>query len=343
MEQYIDEFGNLQFRAVGTNNEFPFVNISQFADGINEGKSINQIIQENQIEKFTPKDTVTSLPNFQDNYYLPSSAVKSNVVTPQKFEAPYEIIGGEKVYLGDTLGKQAALEKANFYQEPTGILTQAKDFITQQLPKTLKSGLDTLVDFIPGMRFIRSLDKFDSLPYQDRKFIKSVMDMKGISGSGIYVDPNTGLIKDIRGKNVRSLRGNYAENIENDFNAKVESLDKSKSRWNEKYGDLNNVNEYGKTWEQMNKNNLNTFAFLTDMKAKLDQQKADLKEKIKRTKSINIHGDGSTSSNIKLGSNLTQDSSYKSDPALSALGRREYTGPGKAFEARNTGTGKGPK
>jgi len=317
MEQYIDEFGNLQFRAVGTNNEFPFVNISQFADGINEGKSINQIIQENQIEKFTPKDTVTSLPNFQDNYYLPNSAVKSNV---EKFEAPYEMIGGEKVYLGDTLGKQAALEKANFYQEPTGILTQAKDFITQQLPKTLKSGLDTLVDFIPGMRFIRSLDKFDSLPYQDRKFIKSVMDMKGIAGSGIYVDPNTGLIKDIRGKNIRSLRGNYAENIENDYNAKVESLDKSKSRWNEKYGDLDNVNEYGKTWEQMNKNNLNTFAFLTDMKAKLDKQKEDLKAKIKKTKSINIHG----------GPEFTG----LSDAELSAIGRRDYTGPGKAFAPR---------
>ena len=340
MEQYIDEFGNLQFRAVGTNNEFPFVNISQFADGINEGKSINQIIQENQIEKFTPKDTVTSLPNFQDNYYLPSSAVKSNVVTPQKFEAPYIMSGGKKF----PIDAQFAIdESSNFVQRPTGILTQAKDFFTQTVPKTVKSGLDTLIDFIPGMRFIRSLDKFDSLPYQDRKFIKSVMDMKGIAGSGIYVDPNTGLIKDIRGKNIRSLRGNYAENIEEDYNAKVESLDKSKSRWNEKYGDLNNVNEYGKTWEQMNKNNLNTFAFLTDMKAKLDKQKEDLKAKIKKTKSINIHG-GETSNNlIKLGSNLTQDTSYKSDPGLSALGRREYTGPGKAFEARNTGTGKGPK
>ena len=46
---------------------------------------------------------------------------------------------------------------------------------------------------------------------------------------------------------------------------------------------------------------------------------------------------------MRLGDYLVQDKSYKSDPALSAIGRAKYTGPGMAFEARNTGTGKGPK
>ena len=324
MEQYIDEFGNLQFRAVGTNNDFPFVNISQFAEGVNEGKSIEQIIKENQIKQFnlgtnfgnTQSGFATNFPYQTNVQPVENKTDVTQSTIGQTFEPPFQIIGGQKVYLDDKIGTKAAEEKANFFQQPEGIMTQAKDFLTQTVPKTVKSGLDTLINFIPGMRFIRSLDKFDSLPYQDRKFIKSAMDMKGIVGSGIYVDPSTGLIKDMRGKNVRSLRGNYAENIEKDYNAKVESLEKSKQRWNEKYGDLNNINEYGKTWNEMNKNNLNTFAFLTDMKAKLDKQRADLKEKIKRTESINIHGGPASSAD------------------LSAIGRAQYTGEGKAFAPR---------
>jgi len=325
MEQYIDEFGNLQFRNVGTTNDYPFRSMVEMAN--DNALAINNMFS-------TPKDTLTSLPNFQDNYYLPSSAVKSNVVTPQEVEAPYEIIGGQKVYVGDTLGRAQALEKANFYQPPQGILSQAKNFITDTLPRTLKGGLDTLVDFIPGMRFIKSLDKFDTLPYQDRKFIKSAMNMKGIPGSGIYVDPNTGLLKDVTGRNIRSLRGNYAESIEKGYADKVESLQKSKDRWTEKFGDLNNTNQYGKTWEEMNKKNLSDFAFLTNMKSKFDIQKADLKEKIKNTKSINIHGGPTFKGGGGDGPSAAE---------LSAIGRAQYTGPGMAFEARNTGTGKGPK
>ena len=37
---------------------------------------------------------------------------------------------------------------------------------------------------------------------------------------------------------------------------------------------------------------------------------------------------------IRLGDNLVQDTTYKSDPALSREGRENYTGPGQAFEAR---------
>ena len=272
MEQYIDEFGNIQFKNVGTNNQYPFKSMAEMA--AENALAINNMFT-------TPKDTLTSLPNFQDNYYLPSSAVKSNVVTPQKFEAPYEIIGREKVYLGDTLGKQAALEKADFFQKPTGIMTQAKDFFTQTVPRTISGIAQSAIDFIPGMRFIKSLDKFNTLPYQDRKFINSVMDMKGIPGSGIYVDPNTGLLKDQRGKNIRSLRGNYAESIEKDYNAKVESIQKSKDKWTGKFGDLNNTNEFGKTWEEMNKRNISDFNFLTNMKNKLDNQKRETLDKIK--------------------------------------------------------------
>jgi len=315
MEQYIDEFGNLQFRAVGPTNEYPFKSMVEMAND-------NALAINNQFPLINTNNTQSG---FATNFPFKPVPVSNNIGVTQsnvgnQVEAPYEIIAGQKIYIGDEIGKQAALEKANFYQEPQGILSQAKNFITDTLPRTLKGGLDTLSNFIPGMRFIKGLDKFDTLPYQDRKFITSVMDMKGIPGSGIYVDPGTGLIKDIRGKNVRSLRGNYADNIEQGYLDKVESLQKSKDRWTEKFGDLNNTNNFGKTWAEMNKRNLNEFDFLTSMKAKFDKQKADLREKIKKTKSINIHG----------GPEFTGLSAAE----LSEKGRRDYTGPGKAFAPR---------
>ena len=291
MEQYIDEFGNLQFRAVGTNNEFPFVNISQFNEGVNKGKSIEQLLKENMIKNFnlsnnlTPLNTVNTQSGFATNFpyqtnVQPAKTVAdadANVVAVKRPEEPFEIIGGQKVYIGDTLGRAQALEKANFFEQPTGIMTQAKDFLTQTVPNVIRGG----INMIPGMRFIQGLDKFNTLPYQDKKFIQSAMDMKGIPGSGIYVDPRSGLLKDMRGKNVRSLFGNYADSIEKDYNAKVESLEKSKDRWNSKYGDLNNINELGKTWEEMNKRNINEFNFLSNMKSAKDKQNRDLLDKVK--------------------------------------------------------------
>ena len=47
---------------------------------------------------------------------------------------------------------------------------------------------------------------------------------------------------------------------------------------------------------------------------------------------------------IRLGSNLIQDTNYKSDPALSKIGKEKYTGKGMAFEKTSGGvSGKGTK
>ena len=157
---------------------------------------------------FDPRNIQSIFPtNFSNTGITQSTAAN-------QFEEPFIMSGGQKIYVSDVLGMQRAAEKGNVFQEPKGILTQAKDFITQQLPKTIKGGLDTLVNFIPGMRFVRALDKFDTLPYQDRKFIQSRMtgDVPGIS-----VDPRTGLLKDAAGLNVRSLRGNYSEAVDDEY------------------------------------------------------------------------------------------------------------------------------
>lgn len=152
--------------------------------------------------------------------------------------------------------------------------TQAKDFFTKTIPNVIRGGINML----PGIRTIQNLDRFDTLPYQDRQFIKSRMD-GGIPG--IYVDPNTGLLKDRRGKNVRSLFGNYAESVEKDYEELGNQLEESKKSWENKFGDLNNTNQFGKTWSEMNKNNINNFNFLGAQKAAKDKQTRDLLDKVK--------------------------------------------------------------
>ena len=254
-QQIVKPDGTLEIVPIGTTNQYPFRSMSEMAkeNALAIGAQFN-----------TPKDTLTSLQNFQDNYYLPN-------------QRPIKSLGIDTSY---GVANEPDVAQVPFPNQNKGIpfVTQAKDFITQTVPRAIKSGIGTVMDFIPGMRMIRSLDKFDTLPYQDRKFIKSVME-PGIPG--IYVDPNTGLLKDQRGKNVRSLLGNYAESIEKDYAKMEEQLEKSKQNWNAKFGDLNNTNEYGKTWSEMNKNNLNNFNFLGNMKDKKDKQTRDLLDKVK--------------------------------------------------------------
>jgi hypothetical protein len=97
---------------------------------------------------------------------------------PQSDPRPaFEMIGGEKVNVGDTLGRQRALERSNVFQRPKrfqGIrslaskfnplsfllglvnpgLGIASRFFTQQAPETLQTFKDspTLVDFFKNMR-----------------------------------------------------------------------------------------------------------------------------------------------------------------------------------------------
>ena len=301
----LDSSGNIQIVPVQTNNNFPFISMAEFA------KNNNMI------------SPATVVPNTQSGFAtnFPTQPVKSGITQStvgQTFEAPFVMSGNQKFAIDDPL----IAERSNYVQKPTGIMTQAKDFFTQTVPKIASSA----IDFIPGMRFIKSLDRFDSLPYQDRKFIESVMqkDAKGNLTPGIYVDPSTGLLKDMRGKNVRSLMGNYAESIENDYAKKEQSIQKSKDKWEEKFGSLGNTNEYGKTWNEMNKRNVAEFNFLTQMKNKFDKQKADLKEKIKKTKSVNIHGGPTFKGGDNEGFNQAAYDAGKASAAAQEKSMRDY-------------------
>ena len=169
-------------------NQFPFRSMVDMAAA--NDLALNNMYTTSTTTPFDARNIQTIFPtNFSNAGITQSTAAR-------EFEEPFQIINGQKVYISDILGTRQAEEKANVFQEPKGILTQAKDFITQQLPKTLKGGLDTLINFIPGMRFVRAIDKFDTLPYMDRKFIESRM---GGDVPGISVDPRTGLLTDAAG------------------------------------------------------------------------------------------------------------------------------------------------
>jgi len=99
--------------------------------------------------------------------------------------------------------------------------------INQFVTETVPSGLEKLKNFYskiptPGNLFMRAIDaadRFDELPMQDQNYITSVMEgVKDPGGmEGFYRDSQSGLLKDFMGKNVRSLRGNYADYIRKEY------------------------------------------------------------------------------------------------------------------------------
>jgi len=275
MESYIDEFGNIQYRSVGTNNDFPFRSMVEM-------EAANQLALNNMFSVPSQTNFGNTQSGFATNFPLRPAPVNTGITqstAANQFEEPFQIINGQKVYISDILGTKQAEEKGNFYQEPKGILTQAKDFITQQLPKTLKGGLDTLANFIPGMRFVKAIDKFDTLPYMDRKFIESRMtgDVPGIS-----VDPRTGLLKDAAGLNVRSLRGNYAEAVDDEYERYSKAIERAKEKYGVGFDGTQFTGANADIANKMNDRNINMFNFFKNQKAAKDQQIADVRAKMKK-------------------------------------------------------------
>ena len=73
-------------------------------------------------------------------------------------------------------------------------------------------------------------DKFDTLPALDQQFIKQSM---GYTGPTVFGENTSGLYKDPFGVNTRSLRGNYAEKVRDDFSSLTDSLT---GKLSDKYG-----------------------------------------------------------------------------------------------------------
>jgi hypothetical protein len=261
-------------------NQFPFRSMVDMAAA--NDLALNNMYTTSTTTPFDARNIQTIFPtNFSNAGITQSTAAR-------EFEEPFQIINGQKVYISDILGTRQAEEKANVFQEPKGILTQAKDFITQQLPKTLKGGLDTLVNFIPGMRFVRAIDKFDTLPYMDRKFIESRM---GGDVPGISVDPRTGLLTDAAGLNVRSLRGNYAEAVDDEYERYSKAIERAKEKYGVGFDGTQFTGANADIANKMNDRNINMFNFFKNQKAAKDQQIADLRAKVKKQVEAGVTAD----------------------------------------------------
>ena len=277
----LDQSGNIQIVPVESNNNFPFVSMAEFAKN-------NNMISPASVIPNTQSGFATNFPYQTNVQPVENKTGITQSTAAKQFEEPFQIINGQKVYISDILGTRQAEEKANVFQEPKGILTQAKDFITQQLPKTLKGGLDTLVNFIPGMRFVRAIDKFDTLPYMDRKFIESRM---GGDVPGISVDPRTGLLTDAAGLNVRSLRGNYAEAVDDEYERYSKAIERAKEKYGVGFDGTQFTGANADIANKMNDRNINMFNFFKNQKAAKDQQIADLRAKVKKQVEAGVTAD----------------------------------------------------
>ena len=112
----------------------------------------------------------------------------------------------------------------------------------------------------PGLMaaLLGKLDRYGSLPRSDQAFISSRM---GYTGPTIFGANTTGLSTDPFGINTRSAFGNYADYTKNRAEELNNSIEKSKDKWENadwnETGSLDAIHpEYGKTWAEMNKMNL---------------------------------------------------------------------------------------
>lgn len=196
----------------------------------------------------------------------------------------------------------------------------------------------------PGIMaaILGKLDRYGSLPRADQAFIASRM---GYRGPTIFGENTSGLNKDPFGINTRSLFGNYAEYTKNRAEELNESIEKSKARWEDRYGDLNNTNQFGKTWAEMNKMNLEMQDFynagaadLKEVEEKEYQDRIDnfvknysrpgVKEMFEETyDGTNIHGGATTTGGTTTGGATSDDG---------------FTGSGNFANIDNSGKDYGP-
>jgi len=121
------------------------------------------------------------------------------------------------------------------------------------------------------------MDKFDQLPMADQMFISQQMGGAGQMGAGVYRDPQSGAIRDLGGKNVRSMFGNYSDAVHTEFNR----YDRAIKRSEQKYGVTFNPDtgkfegENAENANKMNRRNLEMFGYYRDKKQSQQKLSAD--------------------------------------------------------------------
>ena len=127
---------------------------------------------------------------------------------------------------------------------------------------------------------------YDKMTLADQIFVQSQTTNKALPT--VFDSGNSIANRDEFGINKTSMFGNYGEYVVERADELKEQLEKSKIKHEKEYGNLNNVNKYGKTWAQMNKMNLSALSKYTPLKyqyqaipgdLKLIKQAQDIKEK----------------------------------------------------------------
>lgn len=95
---------------------------------------------------------------------------------------------------------------------------------------SIDKGITSLAKMGPISSFLRSIDRFDTLPALDQQFIEQSM---GYRGPTVFGENTGGGYIDPFGVNVRSAFGNYAEKVRDDFSGLTDSLT---GRLSDKYG-----------------------------------------------------------------------------------------------------------
>jgi hypothetical protein len=145
------------------------------------------------------------------------------------------------------------------------------------------------------MSIVNMMDKFDSLPYLDRQFIKSRMAKVGTSGGDFYKDPKSGLFKDKAGLGIRSLRGNYAKTIDKEFNRYDKAVKRAEAKYGVKWdgekfvnAETNEVDENAELANKRNRRNIDMFQFFQNQKNERDEMRRKVIEKMKNQESAPI-------------------------------------------------------
>jgi hypothetical protein len=221
------------------------------------------------------------------------------------------------------------------------------DYYNPPAPTGLAKGINAAIDFIPGIGMIKKGAEFlgdtfgKFMPVNQRAIMENEL-----RGAGVYTDDIGRIVAGEGGYNTpEGIMAGYNANqmTEKTFDKRTDTIAKTLDT---KYGiditdpnfDPSTIDEDDAAYDLVNRYGLINQAKINFFNTK---KKADeiyeFEKKQKEDEKLAAKGQ------IRLGSNLTQDTTYKSDPALSKEGKEKYTGEGMAFEKRDTGTGRGPR
>ena len=108
---------------------------------------------------------------------------------------------------------------------------------------------------------------------------------------GISVDPRTGLLTDAAGLNVRSLRGNYAEAVDDEYERYSKAIERAKEKYGVGFDGTQFTGANANIANKMNDRNINMFNFFKNQKAAKDKQIADVRAKMKKQVEAGVTAD----------------------------------------------------